>query len=49
MGKVININGKDIVMSGRARDPENVDFLVKFIDMLIKERKAKDDKNNNNL
>lgn len=49
MGKVININGKDIVMSGRASDPENVDFLVKFIDMLIKERKAKDDKNNINL
>tara|TARA_Y100000361_G_C11119926_1_gene322613 strand:+ start:652 stop:801 length:150 start_codon:yes stop_codon:yes gene_type:complete len=49
MGKVININGKDIAMSGRARDPENVDFLVKFINMLIKERKAKDDKNNINL
>ena len=45
MGKVIKVSndGKDIVMSGRARDPENVDFLIKFIEKLIKsEKEAKD-------
>tara|TARA_Y100001938_G_C7838495_1_gene304942 strand:+ start:98 stop:250 length:153 start_codon:yes stop_codon:yes gene_type:complete len=47
MGKVIKVSndGKDIVMSGRARDPENIDFLIEFIGKLIEAKEAKDGNN----